>query len=121
MPLLESAFFSCCVGDPSFCQIASSLADAHEEQGNLLGAVGALEESSAGRMRTWGYHGSVGVFWLENQWRLAKLYRRLGQMDRAREVEDDLTRILARADADHPVLLDLQRLEAMGARKTDAN
>jgi hypothetical protein len=48
-----------------------------------------------------------GVFWLQNQAHLAQLYRQHGQVDRARTIESELRRILANADAAHPIIRQL--------------
>jgi hypothetical protein len=49
-----------------------------------------------------------GVFWLRIQAHLAQLYRQMGRAEDARKVEDQLRRILAYADSDHPVLQQLK-------------
>jgi hypothetical protein len=54
--------------------------------------------------------GTTGAYWLRNRFALAKLYRGIGRVEDARVVEVELLALLALADADHPILLELQRL-----------
>ena len=93
----------------------ASAASAWEQLENLPAAVRVLEQSSAARTLTWGKRGSVGMWWLRNQWRLAQLYRKLNRVDDAREIESELLALLAYADADHPMLLDLQQRSGASA------
>jgi hypothetical protein len=50
-----------------------------------------------------------GVFWLRIQAHLAQLYRQTGRTEEARKIEGQLRKILAYADSDHPILLQLRR------------
>ncbi len=52
-----------------------------------------------------------GAYWLRTRLELAKLYRSVGRVDEARVVEADLRKLLALADPDHPILLELERLQ----------
>ena len=47
--------------------------------------------------------------WMKTQLRLAQLYRKVGREQEAREIEAELLKLLAYADADHPFLRQLQR------------
>jgi hypothetical protein len=47
--------------------------------------------------------------------RLAQLYRQGGQQAEARRVEADLLKLLAHADADHPILRQLQQSQDVAA------
>jgi hypothetical protein len=51
-----------------------------------------------------------GACWLRTQLQLARLYREVGRTEDARKVERELLSLLALADADHPMLLELRRL-----------
>ncbi len=98
-----------------------ALADAWVARGALNQAVRVLETVPISKEQSYCYCGSVGMFWMRTRWRLAELYREVGRVDEARAVESELRNLLQYADADHPMLLDLQRLEAVEARSTDAN
>ena len=47
--------------------------------------------------------------WVRANAHLARLYRRNGQEDKSRAVETNLLQLLAAADADHPLLVELDR------------
>jgi tetratricopeptide (TPR) repeat protein len=55
--------------------------------------------------------GGTGAFWLENRLELARLYRGVGRGRDAQVVEAELSKLLALADSDHPILLELRRLQ----------
>ena len=57
------------------------------------------------------------VRWLRIRAALAKLYRETGRDKDAREVEEDLRKHLAYADADHPILRQLDRTEELALRE----
>ena len=82
---------------------SEALAQAWEQQGNTAKAVEILEAAS--RMKwpaiVWP---SAPFFWMKNQVRLAKLYRKLGREQEASEIEAELRQLLALADPDHPIL-----------------
>ena len=89
-----------------------TLASALARQGDLDGAIGVLELGSKQR-RQMAYHWvSNGVVWERNQLLLARLYRKAGRTVDAQRIEADLLKLLAAADADHPILLELQRLQS---------
>ena len=50
---------------------------------------------------------------LRLRWQLADLYRQTGRDEDAREIEDELRKRLALADADHPILRQLERTEEL--------
>jgi tetratricopeptide (TPR) repeat protein len=84
---------------------AMQLADALAANGNLAEAIATLEGTVSDR---------VGVIfsntpnrWLRASARLASLYRRNGQGDQARAREAQLLKLLAHADADHPLAAQL--------------
>ncbi len=53
------------------------------------------------------------ALWLRIQAALASLYRETGRDEDARKIEDKLRRSLALADADHPILRQLDRTEEL--------
>jgi tetratricopeptide (TPR) repeat protein len=89
---------------------AESLAEAWRQRRNPERACQALEQASDARR--WAAFDFGGSLWIENQSRLAGLYRELGRTAQAKKIEDDLLRALSQADADHPVLLDIRRARA---------
>ena len=84
-----------------------SLARAWERQGNFQRAIGVLEEVRPFKTRyLFPYWATT---WMKTQLRLARLYRKVGREQEAREIEAELRKLLAYADSDHPFLLQLQR------------
>ncbi len=83
------------------------LADAWAPQDRLEEALDVLEDAS--RTRLFAYPTRLQG-WFGVQVRLQGLYRLLGREAEAREVEDELRRLLARADPDHWVLCELDEL-----------
>jgi tetratricopeptide (TPR) repeat protein len=94
-----------------------SLAEAWRQKGNLVRACQALERAS--QMRRWMAFDHGGFLWIQNQSRLADLYRQLGRKTEAEGIEDELLKLLSRADSEHPVLLDIRRARA-GVRRAQA-
>jgi hypothetical protein len=95
-------------GNHSFLISSDSLALALERHAEPLEAVRVLEAASQERLLELAWDAQYGVFWLRIQAHLAQLYRQMGRADDARKVEDQLRRILAYADSDHPVLQQLK-------------
>ncbi|HSE98528.1 MAG TPA: hypothetical protein VLD57_09715, partial [Blastocatellia bacterium] len=92
-------------GDFTFYYAAwDSLATAFEHDGDLLTSLSVLEEGC----REKHYGGSANMLWLGMKARLAQMYRRLNRTDDARKVEAELAALLRYADADHPVLRQIQ-------------
>ena len=58
----------------------------------------------------------TGPLWLRLQAQLAQVYREMGQDEDARKIENDLRRRLALADADHPILRQLDRTQELALR-----
>ena len=81
------------------------LAEAYTRQGNLGTAIQLLEEAS--EKLPFGSLVDSPSLWLRVRWQLADLYRQTGRNADAREIEDELRRLLALADADHPILRQL--------------
>lgn len=55
-----------------------------------------------------------GIFWVKCQFRLAQMYREVGRLQDAREMEDALLRQLAIAEPGDPMRKELQRLQQTG-------
>ena len=89
---------------------SESLAAALKEKGNLARAVQVLERASEKRSAA-AFEGG-GAFWLRSQFQLARLYREVGRAEDARRIEGELLNLLALADADHPMLVELKRLRS---------
>ena len=86
--------------------LANALLAAH---GDTRGAVRVLEEARVGRESAFSFGAHVGYLWARTQHQLADLYRRSGEIDKARTIEADLLAALSHADADHPMLVELKR------------
>jgi DNA-binding winged helix-turn-helix (wHTH) protein/tetratricopeptide (TPR) repeat protein len=89
-----------------------ALANAWEEMGNLPKAVEALEsvarEKPRGEM-------SMGFAWMRDEAYLARLYRKVGRVQDAERIEAELDRLLAVADTDYPILVQLQKSRDLAA------
>ena len=88
---------------------SESLAKAWKWKGNLTRAVQVLERASG--KRSVAAFERAGFLWLRNQIQLARLYREVGRATEALAVEAELLRLLAFADSDHPMRIELQRLQ----------
>ena len=87
---------------------SESLAAALKEKGDLAQAVQVLERAS--ELRSAAAFEDAGAFWMRNELQLARLYREVGRTEDARRIERELLNLLALADADHPMLVELHRL-----------
>ncbi|MBZ5561875.1 MAG: winged helix-turn-helix domain-containing protein [Acidobacteriia bacterium] len=96
----------------TFFMGVEALARAWEDEGNLPEAIAALEKASAARPRV---QILLGFAWMRIQWRLAQLYRKVGREQDARRIEDELRGLLANADTDFPMLVQLKRLQEAAA------
>ncbi|MEX1246706.1 MAG: hypothetical protein WEF99_18325 [Thermoanaerobaculia bacterium] len=94
---------------PSYFLGAESLAAALEKEGDTERALEVLEQASERKFQAI-INNNSGAYWLRTRLALARLYRRVGRFEDARAVEADLSKLLALADADHPMLLELERL-----------
>ena len=88
------------------------LAMALEVQGDLAGAAEALAEASGERDRI--NHFS-GPSWLRVLQRIALTYRKQGKPELAQTVEAELLELLTYADRDHPILVQIQEVQAAGS------
>ena len=82
------------------------LASLLKAEGNLPGAVMALETTSPRRVEA-AYNNSA-LFWLMCQRQLARLYRAAGREPEASRIEDDLRELMIFADDDFPLAQSLQ-------------
>ncbi len=95
---------------PGFYLGSESLADALAQGGDVPQAIRILEESSDRRYAV--IRGNTAAYWLRNRLKLATLYRRVGREADAQIVEEELSKLLALADSDHPIRLELQHRSA---------
>ncbi len=93
---------------PGFYLGSESLAAALAKSGDAPIAIEVLERHPERRDAV--ISGNTGAYWLRNRLELAKLYRGVGRVEDAQAVEAELSKLLALADADHPILLELHRL-----------
>jgi tetratricopeptide (TPR) repeat protein len=96
-------------GNHSFLISSDGLALAFERRGEPSQAIRVLETASQERLLELAWDAPYGVFWLRIQAHMAQLYRQVGRRDDARKIEDQLRRILAYADADHPIRVQLEQ------------
>ena len=83
-----------------------SLASALAKNGDVSGAIRVLEWKSERYYAV--IRGETGAHWLRNRLQLARLYRKAGREEAARAVEAELSKMLALADTDHPILRELR-------------
>ena len=81
---------------------SESLARALEENGDTWEAVRSLEKLSNEKRKIQVAFQNP-LLWIRNQFLLAKLYRKVGRIQRAEVIEDDLRNLLAYADPDHAI------------------
>ena len=95
-------------GNHSFLISSDALALALERHAEPLEALRVLEAASPERLRELAWDAQYGVFWLRIEAHLAQLYRQTGRTDDARKIENQLRKILAYADTDHPIVSQLK-------------
>jgi len=92
-----------------------SLARALEEEGDLAEAAEVLERLTETKTRAiLLYCCDNGSLWMRSQLELARVYRRMGRLEDAQKIENELRRALAQADSDYVLLRELKRLETSG-------
>lgn len=96
---------------------ADSLARIWERQGDLPRALQTLERVSRERIFLDPYYNMVE--WMRIQAHLAQLYRKAGREKEAQGIETRLRKLLTYADADHPLLIQLKRLQDTDALPTE--
>lgn len=107
---------------PTYFLGADSLARAYERQGNFSVALEVLKNASADRARVYGpFKMSGATLWMQDQADLARLYRRVGRVNDAENIEDELRKLLTYADPDYPMLVELQRLQNNPSLTTNGN
>ena len=85
---------------------AMQLADAVAANGHLAEGIATLEETVSDRVAV--IPSNTPNRWLRAKAQLASLYRRNGQEEQARMIEAQLAKLLAHADADHPLAVQLK-------------
>ena len=93
-------------GHPIFFQGAEGLARALEKKGSLPQARRVLQDAAQQKRRT--LDPKAKADWLPVQAHLARVSRQLGLEDEARQIEDELRRLLAHADPDFAILRQLE-------------
>jgi len=99
-----------------------SLANVYRKQRRLDDAVRLLLQASNRKPRTYSNPiGGTATFawnWLRTELQLADVYREMGRVSEAEQVENELRKMLIYADADHPILSELKRREQLSAAVT---
>ena len=85
---------------------SDSLALAWLAQGEPSRAARVLDEAAQVVPQPLG----AGPFWLTLELRRAQVYRQLGRVEEAEQIEARLRTLLAHADPDHVILRELKRL-----------
>ena len=107
---------------PSYFFGADSLARAYEREGNFSAALQVLQTASGDRVRANGpFKMSGATLWMRDQVDLARVYRRVGRVNDAEKIEDELRKLLAYADTDYPMLVELKRLQSNPSSADDRN
>jgi tetratricopeptide (TPR) repeat protein len=88
-----------------------ALAAFHEENGDLTNAIRVLEEAESVVSRSRKLTRGAGIALLRVRARLAALYRKTGRVKEAEEIERDLRKRLKYADADHPLVVQLNAVQ----------
>lgn len=88
---------------------AEGLSLALEQSGSLQQAAEALEPISNERVNGRNTYPYGAANWLRTRAHLAQLYRKIGRTGDARKIEDQLRRLLAVADPEHPILQQLRK------------
>ena len=79
---------------------------------NFGSAVSMLEKASADKpLVDYPIAMSRAPFWMRDEMALAQLYRRMGRVQDAEKIENELRKLLAYADPDFPMLVELKRLQ----------
>jgi tetratricopeptide (TPR) repeat protein len=102
---------------------AELLARAYERQGNTSAALQLLEDVSTGRSLVDGDSAAMNgaYFWMRDQMDLARLYLRLGRVQDAEEIVNELRKLLADADPDFPMLVELKKLHDTSSMASKSN
>jgi tetratricopeptide (TPR) repeat protein len=93
-----------------------TLAKAYERQGTLDEALRVLQRASEAKGKAYtclSSGTSSGQWWLRDELQLADLYRKMGRIQEAGQVENELRKMLVFADPEHPIVVALQHREAI--------
>jgi tetratricopeptide (TPR) repeat protein len=92
---------------------SESLAQIYEKQSKLEDALRILHNASEQKARSYREPmvggGMVAGYWLVTELETANVYRKMGRVAEAEKLEAGLLKMLAYADADHPILRELQK------------
>ena len=98
---------------------AESLARLYEKEGKLEDALRILRNASEQKVQSYRDPmvgtGMVAGYWLIAELDMADLYRKMGRAAEAEKLEAGLLKMLAYADADHPILRELQKRQRLVA------
>ncbi len=92
--------------------LALSIADAWKARGEVSRATAVLERLTRNRWPEFALTATGVVRWIRVREPLADLYRSMGRVREADEIDAELLKLLAVADADHPVLMRLKARQA---------
>ncbi len=92
------------------------LAIALERLGKREEAIAKLEEGASPRAR-YGFNS----YWMAERAKLAELYRKVGRIDDAVKVENQLRHYLSEADADFPILMQLRAADTTARKNPRVN
>ena len=106
-PLLELSSLTGAETNPGYQAAARSLALAYEELGRVETAIEVLETATANRRAFSATFGGTHL-WMRSLGELSRLYRGVGRIPEAVEIEDHLLQRLAVADPDYPLLVELE-------------
>jgi len=93
-----------------------SLAKVYRKQGRLDDALRILQQAAEKKPRTYsnpiGGSATFAWNWMRTELQLADLYREIGRLPEAEQIESELSRMLVYADPDHPILRELQERQS---------
>jgi len=107
----------------SFYLGSQMLARTYEKQSNLDAALRVLRQASDAKGKAYNCLSGGpmnGVWWLADELQLADLYRKMGRVSEAEQVEDELRKMVIYADADHPIVLELKKREQLKGKNTNS-
>ena len=118
---LSSKSFITATSASTYFMGSEILAKAWRERGDLINAAQVLRTVLEKESFLIYQSVLVGPLWLKLQAQLAQLYREMDRDEDARKIEDKLRRSLALADADHPILRQLDRTKELALREPTNN
>jgi hypothetical protein len=96
------------IGHQNLLPASDGLALALERNAQPQEALRVLEDASQERFLEYPWDNPYAVFWLRIEAHLAQMYHQLGREANARKIEEQLRKILAFVDPDHPILRQLR-------------